>query len=360
MIRRANELLRRGRIRRPLFAVLSTAAYAAFAVAGFFAFVTAMGAHPQSYHASPLVLGPLALLTGVLLALAVVIEGSRLHDLGRSAWWTVGFHAAAVGLDTALDARGLNPALSGAWVLALCLWPGDPGANRFGPAPASSWRFGVPAAALGVALALLTTGCTTPDRRDDAARIEPAISADAPASEVAATIAAPEGARPAEWAQPIAAPGLPNLHRISPLLYRGAQPTRAGWAELERLGVRTVLSLRAFHADEIPDGIALASKRISFKSWHPEDEDVERFLAIVTDPALQPVFVHCQHGADRTGTMCAIHRIVVEGWSKDEAVREMVGGGYGFHAVWSNLVDYVRDLDVDTFRASGDLSRTSR
>jgi len=156
------------------------------------------------------------------------------------------------------------------------------------------------------------------------------------------------GARPARWAVPVDEPGLPNLHRVSDVYYRGAQPTAGGMRELEKLGVKTVVNLRAVHSDrdEIGD-TKLEYEHISFKAWHAEDEDVVRFLRIVTDPARQPVFVHCQHGADRTGTMTALYRIAVEGWSKEDAIAEMTGGGYGFHAMWKNLVEYVRNVDVE-------------
>ena len=75
------------------------------------------------------------------------------------------------------------------------------------------------------------------------------------------------------------------------------------------------------------------------------------FLKVATDPKRQPVFVHCQHGADRTGTMCAIYRLVEQGWSKDEAIREITDGGYGFHSVWQNLIKYLRNLDVKAIKA---------
>lgn len=154
-------------------------------------------------------------------------------------------------------------------------------------------------------------------------------------------------ARAASWAEPLARPGLPNLYRVSATLYRGAQPTREGFGELARLGVKSVLSLRGFHDDDVPVEAGLAHERISFKAWHAEDEDVVRFLRFVADPAHQPVFVHCQWGADRTGMMCAIERVALEGWSKDDALAEMTQGGFGFHPEWQNLVQYVRELDVE-------------
>ena len=51
--------------------------------------------------------------------------------------------------------------------------------------------------------------------------------------------------RPTEWAQPVQVEGLPNLHRVSGKLYRSAQPTAEGMRAAERLGIRTVVSLRS-------------------------------------------------------------------------------------------------------------------
>ena len=64
-----------------------------------------------------------------------------------------------------------------------------------------------------------------------------------PAAEPAAT--APAAARSERWAVPIALEGVPNLHRITPTLYRSEQPTALGFRNLEKLGIRTVINLRA-------------------------------------------------------------------------------------------------------------------
>jgi len=157
--------------------------------------------------------------------------------------------------------------------------------------------------------------------------------------------------RPASWAQPIALKGAPNLHKISSKLYRSAQPRAEGMRNLKQMGIKTIINLRAFHSDrdEIGD-TGLGYEHIYMKTWHPEKEDVVRFLKIVTDPARAPVLVHCQHGADRTGTMSAIYRVVVDGWTKEEAVREMTQGGFNFHEVWSNLPPWIADLDIDELK----------
>ena len=154
-----------------------------------------------------------------------------------------------------------------------------------------------------------------------------------------------------KWAERIELPGLPNLHKVSDDLYRGAQPTAEGMKQLKKLGIKTVINLRSLHSDhnEIKD-TELAYEHINMTTWNTEDKDVVRFMQIATDSNRTPVFVHCQHGADRTGTMCAIYRIAVQGWSKDNAVEEMTKGGFGFHSIWQNLPEYVRKLDVEEIK----------
>jgi len=153
------------------------------------------------------------------------------------------------------------------------------------------------------------------------------------------------------WAEPLAAPGLANFYRVSDELYRGQQPDDEGFEQLARMGIRTVVNLRSFHGEsDRVERAGLAYEHIYMKAWHPEEKDLVRFLRIVTDPARTPVFVHCQHGSDRTGTMCAAYRVVVCGWSKQEALAEMTQGGFGFHEMWGNLEEYIAGLDVPALR----------
>ncbi len=161
----------------------------------------------------------------------------------------------------------------------------------------------------------------------------------------------PSTNRPSSWAQPIRLDGVPNFHRVSTKLYRSAQPTAQGMHNLKQMGIESVLNLRAFHSDRDEIGkTELADEHIPMKAWHPEREDVIRFLQIVTDPKRPPVLVHCLHGADRTGTMCAIYRVAVQGWSKEDAIREMTEGGFGFHEVFDNLPEWIEQIDMESLR----------
>ena len=177
------------------------------------------------------------------------------------------------------------------------------------------------------------------------------VTGDASPAVTSAAVAPAPQARPAEWAQPLILEGLPNLHKVAEGLYRGAQPTAAGFEQLKRLGVRTVIDLRVNHSDQdlLPPA-GMRQEVIPMQTWHVDAAAVERFLAIVADSNRAPVFVHCQHGADRTGLMCAIYRVVVCNWDKESAIREMTQGGFGFHPIWLNLAHAVRTLDADALR----------
>lgn len=139
-------------------------------------------------------------------------------------------------------------------------------------------------------------------------------------------------------------PGLTNFAQVSPVLYRGAQPTAEGFAQLKKMGIKTVVNLRSFHSDrDALDGTGLRYVSISCKAWHPEEEDILLFLKIVQDPANQPVFVHCQQGSDRTGCAVASYRMVEQNWSRQDAIAELPR--FGFHPVWSEISKYLSGFD---------------
>lgn len=158
--------------------------------------------------------------------------------------------------------------------------------------------------------------------------------------------------RPAEWAQPIdGVQGLPNFYGVTDNLYRSAQPEDVAFAELKKMGIKTVVNLRSLHSDRDQCREAgLGYEKIKMQAWNPDDEDVIDFVRIAVDEGRHPVLVHCQHGADRTGTVIAAYRIVVQGWSKEDAIEEMTQGGYGYHKTWGGLIEYLQELDVEAMR----------
>jgi len=146
-------------------------------------------------------------------------------------------------------------------------------------------------------------------------------------------------------------PGCSNLHKVSDSLYRGAQPTREGFENLKKLGIKTVINLRGHHSDEdLLAGTGLDYKPIPMDTWEVTPDKVLAFLRIAADPNAAPVFVHCQHGSDRTGIMVAAYRTIIQEWNRDRAIREMTHGGFGFHPLWTELPAMLRKLDIEAIK----------
>jgi protein tyrosine/serine phosphatase len=148
-------------------------------------------------------------------------------------------------------------------------------------------------------------------------------------------------------------PGVANFAQVSPQLYRGAQPTASGMAELKKMGIRTIVNLRALHSDRDElSGTGLRYVHIRCNAWHPEQEDVTRFLKVVQNRDNWPVFVHCQQGADRTGMMVAVYRMVEQGWSADDAMAELPR--FGFHPIWTEIREYLNAFDPQRTKSQVD------
>ena len=161
-----------------------------------------------------------------------------------------------------------------------------------------------------------------------------------------------EAPRKSPTTQPLASPrdlpGLPNFGRVSDVLYRGAQPSPEGFRQLKQMGVKTVVDLRGeSHRDELED-VGLKYIHIPTNVFQIEEPKVIEFLRTVQDPANQPVFVHCQHGADRTGCYVAAYRIVEQGWSEPDARLDLYN--FRYNPFFGSVTTYLRQLDPEHVR----------
>ena len=140
-----------------------------------------------------------------------------------------------------------------------------------------------------------------------------------------------------------------NFAKAHPALWRGAQPTAAGFRELERQGARTVVSFRHDH-DDLPllAGTKLKYLRIPSRAYRPEEANLAAFLKVMENPDNWPVFIHCAQGRDRTGYNAAAYRIVVQGWSADAAIEEMKA--FRFNAIWMGNPGFLRHMDPERVR----------
>ncbi|MEN3370963.1 MAG: tyrosine-protein phosphatase [Verrucomicrobiota bacterium] len=148
-----------------------------------------------------------------------------------------------------------------------------------------------------------------------------------------------------------------NFGEVTPYLWRGAQPTRAGFRKLEAAKVKTIVNLRSDH-DDFPllKNTSLKYVRIPMRAYNPGQGDIAQLVLVMKtlatltkDPKARPVFIHCAEGRDRTGYSVAAYRIVFEGRDRNSAIAEMFD--YHFNRVWFRNPQFLRDLDAARIRA---------
>jgi protein-tyrosine phosphatase len=83
--------------------------------------------------------------------------------------------------------------------------------------------------------------------------------------------------------------------------------------------------------------IPLSSGKLDFDD---QDQKIAQALDLISDPANQPVFVHCYHGEDRTGAVVALYRIVFQGCTVDQAHQEMMKDGHSPFLFWIDAFLY--------------------
>jgi protein tyrosine/serine phosphatase len=164
--------------------------------------------------------------------------------------------------------------------------------------------------------------------------------------------------RPAEWAQSVETKY--NLFQMSPTLYRSALPDSAIVPLLEKLKVGTVINFLPESDSRWLTTPGINQVQLPYRTNHVDDAQVLAALrAIQTAEAKGPVLMHCKHGSDRTGLMAAMYRVVVQGWSKEDALKEMTEGGFGDSTHFRDGVRYMMQADADKLRtalANGDCS----
>lgn len=118
-----------------------------------------------------------------------------------------------------------------------------------------------------------------------------------------------------------------NFGKVNDHYYRGSQPTQEELAQLKKLGIKTVIDLRKDRERAEPDwarGLGMQYFSIPLKAnTAATEQQTSYFLSLVNDPANWPVYVHCKGGRHRTGAMTAVYRISQDGWTADQAYREM-------------------------------------
>ncbi len=139
--------------------------------------------------------------------------------------------------------------------------------------------------------------------------------------------------------------GLPNFGEVSPKLFRGGQPGVDGLEALKKMGVGIVVDMRSSKSSHEETVVHKLGMQYIAIPWHcpfPADEIFARFLKVIQDNPKQKIFVHCRLGDDRTGMAIAAYRMANEGWSAEDALKEMEEFGFSkrHHLICPTLQSY--------------------
>lgn len=146
--------------------------------------------------------------------------------------------------------------------------------------------------------------------------------------------------------------GIPNFRPVDAKynVYRGGQPTKEGWDWLRAQGVKWDLKLNTWKEAPEPElftnteaiwidyePITLEEQLMLYANKYSIDEAVQSLIDRPTN-----LYIHCEHGQDRTGLLCAIFRVKVQNWTKQQAEDEMLKNGFhkellGLWSYWKNL-----------------------
>ncbi len=142
-----------------------------------------------------------------------------------------------------------------------------------------------------------------------------------------------------------------KIFKVDSKLYRSQQPGKHDFRLLVEHGISEVLNMRWYHNHRRAARLAgLKLHRIASKASKISLHQLIEALRVIRD-AQGPVLVHCWHGADRTGAVIAMYRIVFQGVSKEDAIREMTKGGFGFHGKsFPNIIETILGVDVGYVR----------
>ena len=139
--------------------------------------------------------------------------------------------------------------------------------------------------------------------------------------------------------------GIPKFGEVTPQLFRGAQPSHEGLEFLAKMGVGIIVNLRpGEHPDEEAQANKLGMRYVSipWHCYHPNDASIAAFLTLLHENPDKKIFVHCELGIDRTGMSVAAYRISAQGWSAEEAMKEMQAFGFSssHHVTCPGLAGY--------------------
>jgi protein tyrosine/serine phosphatase len=128
------------------------------------------------------------------------------------------------------------------------------------------------------------------------------------------------------------------------------------------MGIRTVINLRQFTFEEqaVKDaGMIPFALPMTVLSPIPAYQLVDKIRGL--DSITQPILVHCRFGQDRTGLFCASYRIIIDGWTYEEAEEEMLSFiPSQFGEIWQPIRNVLKQVAEGGINGKKDLSEVPK
>ena len=153
--------------------------------------------------------------------------------------------------------------------------------------------------------------------------------------------------QPERWATPIKHDA--NLYRIDDKLYRSEQPVAEDGEAIVKLGIQSVINLGFFdrNDDDYLKAYGLTLLNRPLLSWSIKPKEIAEILYLIEKQQQNgAVLIHYYHGADRTGLIAGMYRIIYQGWTAEEAKAEMQHGPYAYHSIWKNIANLFTEEKV--------------
>lgn len=157
--------------------------------------------------------------------------------------------------------------------------------------------------------------------------------------------------RPAIWASSVDEDF--RFYALSSTLYRSALPQASDVAELKERGINTVINFYQESDEAWLAGSTMHRIHIPLRADRVTDTDVIAVLRAIREGERHGgVLVHCKHGQNPTGLITAMYRIVYDDWTREEAMAEMLEGGFGVAERMDDAVGYMNRVDVEAVKSA--------
>jgi tyrosine-protein phosphatase SIW14 len=145
--------------------------------------------------------------------------------------------------------------------------------------------------------------------------------------------------------------GFSNLYKVDDNLYRCEQPSSKGFILIDSIGIKSVIDLRQRKTDNHKiKKTDLKLVNVPMNAWTISYKDIVAGIKAIKE-AKKPVLIHCKHGSDRTGCIVAVYRIIMCGWTREDAIKEFRYGGFHYHEKsFPNILRLLETVDIEQLK----------